>query len=273
MPELPEVETVKESLKKLVLNKKIVDVVVRYPNIVSESTVEDFINNLKNQTICNIKRRGKWLMFELNDYYLLSHLRMEGKYLIREENMPYEKHEHVIFIFSDKTELRYKDTRKFGRMILVSKKDIGNCDVLKKVGMEPFDSNLTQAYLLAKYKMKKIPIKTALLDQSIIAGIGNIYADEILFLSHINPLKPCNEITENEAKQIIKNTSDVLKKAILKGGTTIRSYESSEGVHGNFQGDLLVHNKEGEECVNCKGKIVKITVNTRGTYYCPNCQK
>ena len=123
------------------------------------------------------------------------------------------------------------------------------------------------------FKKKSLPIKTALLDQSIIVGIGNIYADEILFLSKINPLKKASLLTIDDCNLIIKNTQKVLKQAIIDGGTTIRSYTSSEGVHGRFQQNLLVHTKEGEKCLNCGHLIVKIKVNGRGTYYCPDCQK
>jgi len=273
MPELPEVETVKETLKKLVLNKKINNAVILYPNIIDTPNLEEFIEKIKNQTIHNIHRKGKWLMFELDEYYLLSHLRMEGKYIIRNNGEPYEKHEHVIFELSDNTELRYKDTRKFGRMHLIKKDELDTCKALSNVGLEPFSETLTSKYLLNKYKAKKIPIKTVLLDQSIIAGIGNIYADEILFLCKLNPLKQTNLITKKEADEIIKYTKEVLEKAIISGGTTIRSYESSEGVHGRFQQQLLVHNKEHDECLNCHTEIIKITVGGRGTYYCPKCQK
>jgi len=273
MPELPEVETVKETLKKLVLNKKINNAVILYPNIIDTPVVDEFVANIKNQKINNIYRKGKWLMFELDNYYLLSHLRMEGKYIIRNSKEPYEKHEHVIFELDDNTELRYKDTRKFGRMHLIKKDELDNCKALVNVGLEPFAENLTSDYLLEKYKTKKLPIKTVLLDQSIIAGIGNIYADEILFLCSLNPLKPANEINKKEANNIKKYTKEVLEKAIKSGGTTIRSYESSEGVHGRFQQQLLVHNKEHDKCLNCSSEIIKITVGGRGTYYCPKCQK
>lgn len=273
MPELPEVETVKETLKKLVLNKKIENVVVLYPNIIDTPVLEKFVKQIQNQKINNIHRRGKWLLFELDNYYLLSHLRMEGKYIIRNHGDLYEKHEHVIFEFDDGTELRYKDTRKFGRMHLVKKDELDKCKALINVGIEPFDENLGDNYLLEKYKTKKLPIKTVLLDQSIIAGIGNIYADEILYLCNLNPLKKACEITIEEADKIITNTKKVLGKAILSGGTTIRSYESGEGVHGRFQQELLVHNREHEKCHNCKTEIIKITVGGRGTYYCPKCQK
>lgn len=273
MPELPEVETVKETLKKLVINKKINNAVVLYPNIIDAPIIEEFIENIKEQKIIDIHRRGKWLLFELNNYYLLSHLRMEGKYIIRDHGNDYEKHEHIIFELDDGTELRYKDTRKFGRMHLIKREELNSYKVLNQIGLEPFDEKLDSNYLLEKYKDKKLPIKTVLLDQSIIAGIGNIYADEILFLCNLNPLKKAGKITEQEASNIILRTKEVLQKAINSGGTTIRSYESSEGVHGRFQQELLVHNKAHEFCPNCSKEIIKITVGGRGTYYCPECQK
>lgn len=273
MPELPEVETVRRTLIKKVLNKKITMVEILYPNIIVEPSIDEFKKNIINQTIIDIKRKGKWLIFELNDYYLLSHLRMEGKYNLRKNSEKIEKHEHISFIFDDTTCLRYKDTRKFGRMYLYKKEEAYNNKPLNELGLEPWDKNLTEIYLKEKYQNKKLPIKTILLDQSIITGIGNIYADEILFLSNINPLKRCCELNNLELKEIIKNTQDILNKAINDGGTTIRTYESSEGVHGNFQQNLLVHNKEGENCPKCGSKILKIKVNGRGTYYCPKCQK
>ncbi len=273
MPELPEVETVKETLKTRVINKKIKDVVINYDNIIEFPSVEKFVKQIVKQTIIDVKRRGKWLMFELDDYYLLSHLRMEGKFNLKKDNDQINKHEHVIFKFTNGQELRYHDTRKFGKMHLIKKDEVYNQKPLNELGLEPFDPNLTTKYLKEKFKKKTLPIKTVLLDQSIIVGIGNIYADEILFLSKINPLKKASLLTIDDCNLIIKNTQKVLKQAIIDGGTTIRSYTSSEGVHGRFQQNLLVHTKEGEECLNCGHLIVKIKVSGRGTYYCPNCQK
>ncbi len=273
MPELPEVETIKNKLKELVLNKRIIDVNIMYPNIIEYPSTLEFKKQIKNQTINDIKRRGKWLMFELDSHYLLSHLRMEGRYIIRNKKEQYDKHEHVSFILDDNTELRYKDTRKFGRMHLIKKEEITLKKPLNELGLEPFDNQLNIDYLKGKYRMKKLPIKTVLLDQSIITGIGNIYADEILFLSRVNPLTKCLDLNDKELENIIKYTKQVLNNAIKLGGTTIRSYEQVEGVHGNFQDNLLVHNKEGEKCPNCANKIIKIKVGGRGTYYCSNCQK
>ena len=272
MPELPEVETVKETLKKKVLGKEIKKVKVFYPNIIENMNPSDFENKLLGQTINNILRRGKWLIFELDDYYLLSHLRMEGKYFLKNTDDDINKHQHVIFTFTDNKELRYQDTRKFGRMYLVDKEHLEEAKPIKELGLEPWSKDLNSTYLLDKYSKKRLPIKTVLLDQSIITGIGNIYADEILFLSKINPQTNCNKLNKQQVNSIIKNTRDVLEKAIKEGGTTIRSYTSDEGVTGRFQNDLFVHCKENEKCVNCGSYIIKIKVGGRGTYYCPTCQ-
>lgn len=269
MPELPEVETVKNTLKNIVLGKKIIASNIYWNNIIAYPTPEEFKKQIKNQTINDIKRRGKWLMFELDDYFLLSHLRMEGKYFFKHKEDPLNKHDHVTFTFNDGTELRYNDTRKFGKMYLLKKEIASSVKPLSELGLEPWDKNLTSEYL--KTKLKSKPIKSELLDQSIIVGIGNIYADEILFLSKINPEAKASQIPKVKLQAIIDNTRKVLGEAINYGGTTIKSYESSEGVHGRFQNKLLVHTKE--ICPSCGAKINKITIGGRSTYYCPKCQK
>ena len=272
MPELPEVETVRRTLKREILNRVIKRVDIYYPNIIAYPSIGEFKEKISNQCIKDLKRKGKWLIFELDDYLLISHLRMEGKYFLK-ENEEVSKHEHVIFYLDDNRSLRYNDTRKFGKMYLVDKDKALKSKPLNELGLEPWDSELTADYLFRKYANKRLPIKTVLLDQSIVTGIGNIYADEILFLSKINPLAKAKDLRCKDLENIIENTKDVLSKAIELGGTTIRSYESSEGVHGRFQNNLLVHNHEGDSCVNCGEVIVKTRVNGRGTYYCPNCQK
>ncbi len=269
MPELPEVETVKEILKPKLINQKILNIKVFYNEMIEYPEVEQFKKQIINQTILDIKRRGKWLLFELNDYYLLSHLRMEGKYNIK-TNQKITEHEHVIFYFKD-FNLRYQDTRKFGRMYLYKKELAFNSKPLNLLGLEPNDPKLNYIYLQEKYKNIRKPIKETLLDQSIIAGIGNIYADEILFLSHINPYTKPKELTIDNLKEIIKNTNFVLNEAIKKGGTTIRTYTSSEGIHGRFQQDLLVHCQK--KCKKCNSIIKIDKIGGRSTYYCPNCQK
>ena len=271
MPELPEEETVRKRLLKRLKNRKIKSINILYDNIF-EGQREYVEKNIRNQTINDIQRRGKWLIFCLDDYYLLSHLRMEGKYLYRNIGDEVQKHELVIFNIDDEFELRYKDVRKFGKMQLIPKSELKTC-VLSKLGFEPWDDKLTEDYLLKKFKLKSISIKTALLDQSIIAGIGNIYANEILFLSGISPYRKCKDLTFSECTFIISNTRSVLFDAINGGGTTIRSYTSEEGVSGNFQNNLYVHGRDGESCKNCGGVIVREKINGRSAYYCKRCQK
>ena len=273
MPELPEVETVRNSLKLRLIGKKICSVHVYYDGIIESPSVNEFQSMILGQTIWDINRYGKWLIFVLDDYYLLSHLRMEGKYFFKSSKDRVLKHEHVVFLFDDGTELRYMDVRKFGKMNLIKKEDIHSCGPLVGMGLEPWDKGLTSAYLKEKFRNRRLPVKSLLLDQSIIAGIGNIYADEILFLSCIHPLKKGCDLKDDELKKIIKFAREVFEKAIKKGGTTIRSYTSVNGVHGLFQFELYVHGRCHECCKVCGGVIEKIKVGGRGTYYCTCCQR
>lgn len=270
MPELPEVETVKNSLKQLVLNEKIVSVKVFYDKIIKNLSQEEFVLKLENQTILDIERLGKYLIFILDDYYLISHLRMEGKYYLSHDE-EINKHEHIIFYFNNKN-LRYQDTRKFGTMYLYEKSiDIYIEKPLNSVGLEPFNNKLTVSYLKDKFKRTNRPIKTTLLDQTIIAGLGNIYVDEVLFLSRLKPTTPTSSLTDEQIKLIIDSSIIVLNKAIKLGGTTIRSFTVNHDISGRFQNELLVHTKK--VCPICNGPVLKIRVGGRGTYYCENCQK
>ena len=272
MPELPEVETVRQTLRSLVLTKKINKVTINYPNIIKDKDIEVFVNTLIGKKINEISRKGKYLIFELDeDFCLISHLRMEGKYYFKNEEEPVVKHEHVIFHFEDGTTLRYHDVRKFGTMEIRKKDELFISNPLIKLGE---DANLIDAlYLKEKMKNKHMDLKSFLLNQELIAGIGNIYADEICFLSNLNPKQDIYYLNDLDYENISKNSREVLEKAILAGGTTIRSYTSSLGVTGLFQLDLLVHTKEKTPCPNCGEKIIKTRVGGRGTYLCPNCQK
>lgn len=267
MPELAEVETVRRTLKKQILNKKIKDIKILYSSIIENKSFD--IKSIINDEIIDIQRKGKYLIFETNNYYLISHLRMEGKFFIKPIEEDINKHEHVIFYFDDFT-LRYHDTRKFGRMCLISKEKLN--DYFANVGP---DANLNPDINIVFKKISKsnLPIKTLLLDQSIIAGLGNIYVDEVLFKSSINPTRKGRDITLLDIENILKNSKLILDKAILEKGTTIRSYTSSLNVYGNYQKYLCVHTKEGNGCPICNTKIIKIKVGARGTYYCPKCQK
>lgn len=271
MPEIAEVETVRNTLKKRILHKKIVDFKIYYKPIVlnDEKEVKE---NLIHKEFIDIKRIGKWLLFETDTHYLLSHLRMEGKYFLKKQNDPLEKHEHVEILFSDGMSMRYHDTRKFGRMKLVKKEELYNFEGIKKQGIEPISKELTKEYLFSKISKKALPMKTILLDQTIISGLGNIYADEVLFDAKISPFKKGKDITIEECEKLKKSSKKIITAAIKDGGTTIRSYTSSLGVTGRFQQHLMVHSKAGEFCSICGTKIEKTFVNGRSTYYCRLCQ-
>ena len=272
MPEKPEVITVARNLEKELIGRKIIDTKVYWDNIISYPRVDEFIKKIKNQVIRSISTRGKFIVILLDTDYLLIHLRMEGKFIFRNEGDILGKHEHVEFILDNNVSFRYMDVRKFGKMYLIKKEELLSRKPLSELGLEYDDINLNSKYLYNKIHSKKLPIKTVLLDQSIITGIGNIYANEILYLSHINPMRKSSMISIADCRKIIDNTRLVLNEAVNLGGTTIRSFTSSEGVHGSFQNELRVHGKDKSIC-DCGETIKKIKVGGRGTYYCPKCQK
>lgn len=274
MPELPEVETIVNTLKRFVINKKIKAVSVYWPNIVKlPDDVEKFKYILVDQSILNITRKGKFLLFELDDYVLVSHLRMEGKYSVHEHDEPLDKHTHIVFTFTDGEELRYNDVRKFGTMHVFNKGEELINKPLNQLGPDPFDDTFTLDYFYKKLQNTSRAIKAVLLDQTIVAGLGNIYVDETLFKAGVHPLKRANKITKQEGQRIKKQAIQTLLEAVKQGGTTIRSYVSSDGEMGLFQQELYVYGQEDEACKNCGDTIVKIKVAGRGTHVCLECQK
>ena len=273
MPEKPEVITVSNSLRPRLVGKKITRCNVYWDNIISYPTTDEFKKEIIGQKILDVTTRGKFIKVLLDRDVLLIHLRMEGKFFFRKKNDPIVKHEHVEFILDDDISFRYHDVRKFGKMYLIDKDKVNDVKPLSELGYEFDDSDLTKKYLYERLHNKKLPIKIVLLDQSIITGIGNIYFDEILFRSKISPYRKSCDISIDECDEIIKNTRLVLKEAIKKGGTTIKSFTSSEGVHGLFQNELLVHGKKNAKCPVCDTKIEVCRIGGRGTYYCTNCQK
>ena len=233
---------------------------------------------MPGMTFQEILRRGKWLIFDLGDYYLCSHLRMEGKYFIKKHDEVIDKHEHIIFELDDGYDLRYADVRKFGRMDLIKKELLDTFEGYNKQGREPVANELAKEELTKEYLYdcihdKKLPLKELLLDQTIISGLGNIYADEVAFGARLNPLIEGKDISLKACDKIVKAASEIISKAILEGGTTIRSYTSSLGVKGNYQNFLMVHKREGEPCKICGSTIKRIKVGGRSTYFCPKCQK
>ncbi|RFU67745.1 DNA-formamidopyrimidine glycosylase [Bacillus sp. V59.32b] len=274
MPELPEVETIRRTLEQLVIGKSIQEVSVFWPKIIkAPEQVEQFQDALKGETIREIGRRGKFLIFYLDHYAMVSHLRMEGKYGVFAHEEPYDKHTHVIFSFTDGTELRYRDVRKFGTMHLFAKGEEQTNLPLLHLGPEPMSEEFTVKHLTEKLSKTNRKIKPVLLDQTVVVGIGNIYVDEALFRSGIHPERIATSLTSAEIKSLHKEIIDTLSEAVEKGGSTIRSYVNSQGQIGMFQLELLVYGRKGEECKRCGTPLEKQVVGGRGTTFCPSCQR
>jgi formamidopyrimidine-DNA glycosylase len=270
MPELPEVQTVLDTLELQIKDQKINEVIVLYSRMI-ESDLEQFKNELVGQHFRKFKRRGKYLLFEMDNLCLVTHLRMEGKFYLKQKNEEIDKHTHIIFRLYDGRDLRYNDVRKFGKMYLTEIK--GDYKVFRNLGVEPFSEDFNLAYCKAYLNKSRKVIKQDVLNQSFISGIGNIYADEIVFAIGKHPMTVSSTLTDNDILNLIKETRRILDSAIKDGGTTIRSYTSSLGVSGKFQLHLMVHQRENEPCKICGTTIIKTKVKGRGTYYCPKCQK
>ncbi|TRM12923.1 DNA-formamidopyrimidine glycosylase [Lentibacillus cibarius] len=274
MPELPEVETIKETLKRFCINKTIADVRVYWSNMIKRpDDAEQFKHQLIGQTIRDLDRKGKFLLFQLDDTVLVSHLRMEGKYSVHPAHEPVKKHTHVIFAFNDGEELRYNDVRKFGTMHVFDIGEAQDNKPLNQLGLDPFDAAFTAEYLYQKLKKTERAIKTVLLDQTVVAGLGNIYVDETLFKANVHPLRKASKLKKKEVTAIWEASIATLREAIDKGGTTIRSYVNSHGDMGMFQQDLFVYGRDNEPCKMCGKEIVKMKIGGRGTHVCLTCQQ
>ncbi|MCD7840215.1 MAG: DNA-formamidopyrimidine glycosylase [Erysipelotrichaceae bacterium] len=266
MPELPEVETVRQTLRQFILGREIIGIDVYYPKMI-ESDMDDFYQ-LTHQHFIEVDRLGKYLIFILDHNAFISHLRMEGKYHIVDSDEPITKHTHVCFHLDNGEDLRYLDTRKFGRMRLVDKQHYLEQLPLSKLGKEPFDITTDELYDLLHHS--SLTIKGALLNQGIMCGIGNIYANEICFAMRIDPRSKASRLSKKRCDELRNVSIDILNRAIKQGGTTISTFDAN-GIHGLFQIELKVHGKE--TCPECGSPIKKIYINQRGTYFCPICQK
>ena len=271
MPELPEVETVKRVLLPIVKGRTIVKIDINRKTIVNNKEKE-FVSYYTNEKFQDITRIGKFLIFHLtNEKVLISHLRMEGKYIELLENEQDTKYARVVFHLDNNHKLCYDDSRSFGRMIINDEKHYKEEKELAKLGPEPFYvDNVSD--LINKTKKMSLPIKTALLSQELITGLGNIYVDEVLFASKIHPLTPAKLIKKEEWESIIKESKRILTAAIEAGGSTIKSYHPGKDIDGNFQTSLLAYGRNGQECAICHTNLRFIKINGRGTTFCPHCQ-
>ena len=283
MPELPEVEVVTRSLKKTIKNHKIIKITVNNRNL-RFKLQKDFEHILKNKIVKNITRKSKYIVFDFdNDFYVVLHLGMSGTLHVPSKekitNLSFysnpilpKKHNHVIIKFKT-FQLIYNDPRRFGYFkIMKSKFEFDN--YFTRIGPEALDKNFNFVYLKNKIKNRQRNIKNFLLDQKIVSGIGNIYANEILFKSQISPLKSVKNLTSTELFKIIKFSRIILKNAIEFGGSSIRDFKSISGDGGSFQTKFKVYNRDNQKCLKnkCKGIIKKIYISNRSTFICNFCQ-
>ncbi|MDB5056457.1 MAG: 5-hydroxymethyluracil glycosylase [Bacilli bacterium] len=273
MPELPEVETVVRTLNELVAGKQIERVVVHLNRIIQRPVdPEQFAAALQGQTLQKIQRRGKFIRFIFNEIVMVSHLRMEGRYGLHAGDEPLEKHTHVVFYFTDGSELRYKDVRQFGTMHLFTSGDEFIMAPLHKLGLEPLDESFTLQAFLAKIAHRTTKIKPLLLNQEHIVGLGNIYVDESLYKAGIHPERQADGLNKAEYKKLFEAIIYTLQRAVDAGGSSIKSYVNGQGEMGMFQQQLQAYGRKGLPCEQCGSPIEKIVLGGRGTHFCPRCQ-
>lgn len=273
MPELPEVEAVKRGLDQSIVSKRVTAIEVMWSKIIRHDDIEAFKQSLIGQVCQRIDRRGKFLLIYFDTHVLLSHLRMEGKYFLCDKEQPVHKHTHVILELDKQEELRYHDVRKFGRMELLEIGQEFQHPSLAKLGPEPTPATFSPHVIKEYLSGRTTAIKNILLDQRMVAGIGNIYADEILFDAYIHPEMSAAEITDEEIQQLYYSIISIMQAAIKAGGSTIRSYANMFGEAGHYQAYHQVYGKDGESCSRCGTIIEKTKVGGRGTHFCPNCQR
>ena len=271
MPELPEVQAVVDSLNENNIPGKTIESILSpngYESVCHEYSLHDFQKFLKNKTIDIIKRRGKFIIMELDNGFLLFHLRMTGKLLISLDDNTKKKHLSLQINFKDKSSLYFQDMRKFGKAyILKNIKWLEN-----KIGIEPLSKEFDSEWLIKTLKSHKKMIKPLLLDQKIIAGLGNIYIDEALWHAKIHPKSICSKITRHKINLLCFTIKDILTNALKHKGTTIINFSYGNNEKGDFKKQLKVFSKENQPCKKCNEKITKEFVGQRGTHFCKKCQ-
>lgn len=274
MPELPEVETVCRALSKVIKNSRIKKIEF-YRKDLRWQVKDNLEVSLKNNIFIDPYRRGKYILIPTNtDKIFLIHLGMSGQIRIKKKDIV-QKHDHMRMIVENNNKhfvVTYNDSRRFGYIDLFKKKELREHFLLSKIGVEPLGRELTTEYLQNNFKKRVINIKNALIDQKIIAGIGNIYASEILYKAKINPLRKVNSLSQNDLNSIITFTKIILKKSIDVGGTTIRDHMQPDGSLGYFKQKLQVYGKVNEKCKTCNSFIVKEVISNRSTFICRHCQ-
>lgn len=267
MPELPEVETVVRELARSIVGKTISEIHTLRPNI--RIPIPD-LTELEGKKIKSVERRAKYIIINFVKFKdaLVLHLGMSGKILLGTQ-LARKKHDHVVFIFDDESEMVFNDARRFGIVTLKSQ----SAKLFDHLGPEPFTDEFNADYIYEKFKTRKTPVKPVLLDQTLVVGVGNIYASEALFRTKISPLTLASNIPKPKIKQLISHVRDVLNESIASGGSTLRDYVRSSGDLGYFQHNFNVYGKANKPCPACQTPISKIVQAGRSSFYCKKCQK
>lgn len=271
MPELPEVETVRRGIAPHIEGKLIKRVVIRERRLRWLIT-PGLQKKLCGDKISQVDRRGKYLLLTLSRGTLLIHLGMSGRLRIFPEAKAAEKHDHVDIVFEDGQILRYTDARRFGSLLWATG-DPQRHKLLARLGPEPLESVFDACYLFDISRNKKLPVKSLIMDSHVVVGVGNIYANEALFLAGIDPLRAAGNLTMKDSSQLARIIKKVLKAAIKSGGTTLRDFVSADGRPGYFQQKLYVYGRGGLPCTACGTSLTEIRVGQRSTVFCLNCQK
>jgi formamidopyrimidine-DNA glycosylase len=277
MPELPEVESLRRILHRSAVGRTISSARINEPRLRSRIS-RDFAATLGGRRIEDIARRAKYLVVSLSgDLTMLTHLGMSGSWTHRGDGFEAgdlsPRHDHVVLELDDGTSLVYNDPRRFGLMKVVPTEKLGALPELKNLGPEPLSREFNADYFASKARGKKAAIKNLLMDQRIVAGVGNIYASEILFVAKVRPTRRASRVTRAEIERIVKATPEILRAAIDGRGTTFRSYRDSRGQPGRFAERLQVYGREGKPCFVCSTPIRNVVVGQRASFYCPKCQR
>lgn len=291
MPELPEVETIRLGLSRHLIDHEIKTVTVRTPSIIKNTSVENFIQKLVGQTFLRIERHGKLLSFPLESGSLIVRLGMTGQLITTSpKNSPHifpshlhrpntsnpyiqeDKHSHVMLELTNDVKLYYRDIRKFGQLRIEDETNLNDMIIRYRLGVDPLTTRFTLPYLSSILARRKAPIKAILLNQTLIAGIGNIYADEALYHAAINPFHPANELSRRQRLCLLQAIITVLKQGIAAGGTTLRDFVDNEGRKGTNQQTLAAYGRYGKPCQSCGTQLQRGTIAGRTTSWCPNCQ-
>ena len=274
MPELPEVETIAADLRPHLVGRTMVRVELGFPTIVRHPEPEQFVRGIAGMRIESVRRRGKYILIGLQDQLLLVvHLGMTGQLRIVEETTPVEKHTHAVFFLEDGHQVRYRDPRRFGRLLLGTQEELLTAKKMPPLGPEPIDPDFAPDELYRRLRRRRAPLKAVLLDQKAIAGVGNIYADESLHRAGLRPTRIANTVTKKSAQRLHESLRDSLRTAIANRGSSVDTYRDAWGEMGGQQEKLLVYGRAGEPCLTCGRPLSSVRIAGRTTVFCRHCQR